>query len=104
MLLAALLIGGCTTSRGGGPVGEPVRPRWGQEQVAAGALVFDPPVARAEPAVNLPRGPRQASAFVGFDELTTTFFSVRVNDRHTADWTDRYERRAVMEQVGVRHR
>ncbi len=69
---------------------------------SAGALVFDPPVAQGGPRLNLSRGPRQPSAFVGYDQTVTTFFYVRSDDRQTEDHrNDRFERRAVSEQFGT---
>src|SRR5438046_1614193 len=59
--------------------------------VTASALVFDPPIARNEPVLDLAREGRQASAFVGYDQITTTFSAVFSDDRqeflnfHTGD-------------------
>src|SRR5204863_4846649 len=71
------------------------------EDASVAALVFDPPVSMNEPTVELDREPRQASAFVGYEELSTTFFYVRNDDRWRTDGLDRFERRAISERTGV---
>ena len=72
---------------------------------SASPLAFDPPVAQGNPRLNLSRDARQASAFVGFDQITTTFFYVRSDDRQTEDHhNDRFERRAISEQFGTSYR
>jgi hypothetical protein len=69
-------------------------------------LVFDPPVISGERPLELARDVRQPSAFVGFDEVTTTHFYLRTDDRQfMTDWEgNRYERRAISEKFGVRYR
>jgi len=68
----------------------------------ASALVFDLRL----PAGDLPeldREPRQPMAFVGYEELLTTYFYLRVDDRQRTDG-DRYDRRSYMQSLGVRYR
>jgi hypothetical protein len=67
----------------------------------ASALIFAPPIAQADPPLNLDRDIRQASAFVSYDDLTRTFLYIRTDDRWSADGSDRYERRAIMEKIGA---
>lgn len=67
-----------------------------------GSLAFDPPVTADNPQVNLWRDRRQASVFMGFEQMTTTFSYVRWDDRQTEDSrNDRFERRAVSETYGT---
>lgn len=84
------------------------------------ALVFRAPVALNNPPLDLARGPRQPSAFVGFEEPITEYYHVLTIDRQVSGygspWSvgtgrgwaggygDRYEREAVTEKVGVLHR
>ncbi len=73
----------------------------------ATALVFDPPIAFGEPRIDLPREARERSAFWGYEETTTTFFYLRIDDRQD-EWggraRDRYERRAITERSGSSYR
>lgn len=86
---------------------------------SASALVFRPPLAAGEPALDLSRAARQPSAFVGFEDPIIEYYQVTTIDRQVAGgWLgrsgsgfgwgggafDRYERRAVTEKVGVLHR
>jgi len=96
-----LLAGGCAVraphGQAGGPDGPIDRP--------AAALVFDPPVASGEVALDLWRDRREPSAFVAWDDLSTTWFYLRIDDRFTDNRDmDRYVRRAVIEKVGVSYR
>src|SRR4051812_40422466 len=68
---------------------------------ASASLAFSPPVAIDEPAIVLPRDQRQLGAFVGFDDITTSYFYIRTDDRMTNDGTDHFVRRAIVEKVGV---
>src|SRR5262245_34224879 len=62
------------------------------DALAASALVFDPPIAANEADLDLARDTRQPSAFVGYDQLQTTFYSTVTEDRQgltrfgTGDW------------------
>ena len=74
----------------------------------ASALVFDPPVAAGEQPLDLARDTRQPSAFVGYDQLDTTFFSVSTVDvQQTYNFrgnSDRFFRAAVSQRFGVSYR
>jgi hypothetical protein len=76
------------------------------DATSASALVFDPPMLAGDWAPDLARDTRQPSAFLGYDEVTTTYFYLRTDDRQVVtDWQgDRYERRAISEKYGVRYR
>jgi hypothetical protein len=87
------------------------------DAVPAAALVFDPPVARQEPPLQLSRQGRATEAFVGYEQGIVEYHYVRVDDRQRTGagwdrgfgvgwgaWGDRYERRAVSERFGVRYR
>ena len=77
----------------------------------ASALVFDPPVARDGPPLDLARDGRDQQAFVGYAEGVTEYFYLRWDDRQASygsgrhgGYDDRYERRAVSEKMGALYR
>lgn len=72
--------------------------------VPASALVFSPPLAPPDLEPALARSGRDVSAFLGYDEIITEYFYLRVDDRQSDTFRDNYERRAVSEKVGVRYR
>lgn len=80
------------------------------DAVPASALVFRPPLAPPDLEPDLARAGRDVSAFGGYDEFVTEYYYVRTDDRQASGFGpfgfngDRYERRAVSEKVGVRHR
>ncbi len=75
------------------------------QQVASAALIFEPNFGPYARPVELPRAPRRQSAFVGWQDLTATYFMVRTDDRQgTDDWTNGLQRRAIIERVGVSYR
>lgn len=92
--------------------------------VAASALVFAPPVTLGEPPIDLDRASRAPGAFFGYDEGSTEYYRLTVDDTQQFDggvagrgrgwgggsfggggsgsgWHDHYERRAVSERVGA---
>lgn len=71
---------------------------------ASAALVFDPPITLSEPAIDLSRDTRGPAAFVGFEDSTTTYFSVNTYDRQTTDQTDRFAREAYIAKIGATRR
>jgi hypothetical protein len=100
ILAIAALLAGCTT---GGSAPRPM-PHPGYVDASASALAFTPPVSLDQPPVQLPRELRQASAFVGFEQLTTTIFHIRTDDRFGDNGFNWLIRRAVSEQTGVSYR
>jgi uncharacterized membrane protein YgcG len=93
------------------------------EAVTASALVFDPPVIAGEEPLELSRADRAPGAFVGYDGPIVEHFYIRMDDsqigygsaggggfgRGGRRWggggnSDRYERRAITERIGVRYR
>jgi hypothetical protein len=105
-LCVFILLAGCKSNSA--PTARPVAAVAAPESsVAAAALVFDPPIAMGEVPLDLDRDARAPVAFVGFDQLTTTFFYLRTDDKQRFDnfnAGDRYERRAVSERFGVSYR
>jgi len=71
---------------------------------ASSSLAFSPPIAQNEPPINLARDQRQPGVFIGFDEVSASYFYIRTDDRMTNDGTDHYVRRAIIEKIGVSYR
>ena len=90
-LLLALLAGGCASREPGTPPN--VR--------AASSLVFDTPIAMAEPPIDLSRDTRGNAALYGFEDTSTTAYYIHTENRETTDFTDRYERRSYVDKVGT---
>ena len=72
--------------------------------VSASALVFDPPVAAGLPPLEMARDDRQPSAFVSYDEVQTTYFYLRLDDRQKLANDGRSERRVISETFGISRR
>jgi hypothetical protein len=68
---------------------------------SASALVFDPPVSRGMPPMDLSRDGRQPMAFGGFQQATTSFMYSRTADRQSTDFSDSYNRCTFVETVGT---
>ena len=100
------------------------RTEYGGEAVAASALAFAPPITIGEPPIDLDRTARAPAAFFGYDEGSTEYYRLTVDDAQSFDgavggrggrgwggggfgggggsgWNDHYERRAVSERVGA---
>ena len=93
-------LAGCASNK---PTKEAVLPpQYGDS--AAAALVFDPPVAEGEPQLALSREGRAPEAFVGFDQVTTTYHYVRFEDRQSDEFDEGFDRRSVSVRVGVSQR
>jgi len=52
---------------------------------AATALAFDPPVLAGVPQLDLSRDDRGTAAFFGFQDATTTYYSLQSNDWYSGD-------------------
>jgi hypothetical protein len=76
------------------------------EPTSAAALAFDPTVVASAVTPNLSRDGREPSAYVGYDEVITTYFYLRNDDRQIirGEGAGRYERRAISERFGVSYR
>jgi hypothetical protein len=69
---------------------------------SSSALLFDPPMYAADVPIDLSRAGREASAFVAYEDQTTTFSYIRIDDRQSIPdfGKGRYERRAITERFG----
>ncbi|HEY0007761.1 MAG TPA: hypothetical protein VGB55_03470 [Tepidisphaeraceae bacterium] len=85
LLLIAIGLTGCdTTPKTGNPAVEAsVRPPL--LPVTASALVFDPPVAYAQPMPDLSRGGRSPGAFVGYEQAISESFHLYQRDQQSGD-------------------
>jgi hypothetical protein len=105
VVAALVFIAGCQRKR------PPVAGSWHEARLGyqdsgrEAALAMDPPIIQDNPRLMLARDIRERSAFVGFDQGSTTFFWVRMDDRQTEDVrNDRFERRSVTVRVGTSYR
>ena len=100
-----LVLAGCTTAKPS-PAPSVYQPAADDGAITA-SLVFDPPVVASEPPLHLSRAARAPAAYAGFEEIISTYYYLRVDDRqldYNGHNHDRFERRAVTERVGVTHR
>lgn len=111
-LLAAgvLALGGCATQPPAAS-SPPHHPLGVYTQASAAALVVDPPVLAGNPRLDLSRDDRGPAAFAGFEDSTTTFYYLGVDDWYSDNnatgrdgQPENFERHAVSETFGVVHR
>jgi hypothetical protein len=100
-ILTLAALAGCASKK---PTIEAVVVPAEYEDASAAALVFSPPVSERQPQLALSRDGRAPEAFVGFDQLTTTYHYVRFEDRQSDEFNEGYDRRSVSVRVGVSHR
>jgi hypothetical protein len=97
---------GCASKQAQPPVAiAPPAPIY--DQAVAAALIFDPPVLANSPQINFSREGRAQTAYAGYEELTTTFYYLLVDDRQQSfggSKHDRFERQAITQRVGVSYR
>ena len=99
LMILVFVVGGCAREHLG-----KMSARLGYDDVSAASLVFTPPVALGSEPLELARDDRTPRAFVGYDEVTTSYFNIWTDDRQTNDGSDRYVRRSRIEKVGVSYR
>lgn len=102
LLIFCVMVTGCAAQRGNS-----AKPQAAMEYepASASALAFDSPVAPLYPLPGLERGPREPSAFAGYQDTVTEFFAVSVDDHQSSDpYNDTYDRESVSVKVGVRYR
>ncbi len=71
---------------------------------ACAALVFDAPITLSAPPVEIARDDRGPAAFVGYEEATTSYYSISNDNRQSNDYSDGFVREAVTVQNGAIHR
>jgi hypothetical protein len=98
-----VLATGCAAQRAQLEASMPMRDSVADRAVTASALLFDPPVYADDLPPDLAREGREMSAFVAYEDQTTTFSYVHIDDhqlfpsRHSRD---RFERRAIIDRFG----
>jgi len=75
-----------------------------EDDAVAAALVFTPPATLGQPPLPLDRDDRTRSAYMGYEELETTFYYVRTIDRQRDGEREEYDRKAVSQKFGVSYR
>ena len=107
-ILVAFFAAGCTTSRGQQVPAQPIAQSASTyDDAVAASLVFEPPIVASQPRIDFSRDGRAAEAFAGFEEIISTYYYLRVDDRqldYNGHSHDRFERRAITTRVGVIHR
>jgi hypothetical protein len=121
MALSVLLLAGCASHSS--PVSQQHQTLPDGERVArvysaetASALAFDPPVLAGTPRLDLSREDRGPSAFVGFEDSSTTYYTLSTDDWYSDNSNggvagnglqngirDTYQRRAVTQTFGITH-
>ena len=99
LALSLTLLGGCTHK-----TMPQTRAAHLYSDSTASSLAFSPPIAQNEPAISLPRDQRQPGVFIGFEDVSASYFYIRTDDQLTNNGTDRYVRRAIVEKIGVTYR
>lgn len=105
LILATLLAGGCATRPH--PTTQPQSVADDSAILAratSAALVFDPPVTSGQAPIDLARAGREPSAFVSYDQVFTSFFYLRYQDRQIIAPDGSSDRRATTETFGVTRR
>jgi len=100
LALSLALLGGCTNKSMPQTLHSPHR----YYDSASASLAFSPPIAQNEPPITLPRDQRQPGVFIGFEDVSASYFYIRTDDQMTNDGTDHYVRRAIIEKIGVTYR
>ncbi len=98
-ILAGLLLTGCATQP---PAMQTVNTVPVVNRASA-ALVFDAPITTSEPSIDISRDDRGATAFMGFDEGSTTQYDVFSYNRQT-ERGDRYVQQEITERSGTLQR
>jgi len=105
IIFLAVMLAGCAAQQTGVSPDQPVMAAY--TNGGAGALAFDPPVLAGVPRLDLSRDDRGPAAYAGYQDTTTTFYYLRVDDRQ-GDRRCRsrygYDREAVSETYGVSYR
>jgi hypothetical protein len=77
------------------------------DDAVAAALVYDPPMVVNSPRIDVSREGRAPTAYAGFEEITTTFYYLRIDDHQQSVGglnNDRFERQAITQRTGVSYR
>src|SRR4051812_17753506 len=100
LLIPLALLGGCSAKN----MPQTRRTPHLYSEAASSSLAFSAPIAQGEPPVVLNREQRQPGVFIGFEDVTASYFYIRTDDRMTNNGTDQYVRRSIIEKIGVSYR
>jgi len=64
-------------------------------------LLFDPPLTRYSPPINLDRTGRGEAAFAGFEQTSTSTYDVWTYNNASTDGCDSYNRSANVDRSGT---
>ncbi len=99
LIISTALLAGCASK----PVSTAYQTQANLDN-SSSALVFDPPIAMNEPAIDLSRSTHGEAAYAGYEDTTTTYFYIHTDDRQTTDSSDRFVREGYSEKVGATRR
>lgn len=103
VIFVALMLAGCASHQPGVSPDQPLTAAY--TNGGAGALAFDPPVLAGVPRLDLSRDDRGPAAYAGYQDSTTTFYYLRMDDRQTDHHgRSRYDREAISETYGTSYR
>jgi hypothetical protein len=98
--LVAVLLTGCAAAPR--PVASAPPPPPQYIEASASALAFDPPLAIGVPHPELARGPREPSAFLGYDQGWTEFYYSETDDLQMSS-DGLFSRQSISARTGVRY-
>ena len=108
IVILTMALMGCASQPAGVAQGQQAR---SYSPASAAALAFDPPVLAGMPRMDLSRDGRGPAAFAGFEDGTTTYYSLQTDDWYSdfagGGWRGRggnpddYQRQAVSETFGI---
>jgi hypothetical protein len=108
----ALALAGCASQSPSAQPVQPIQQSHGYDNAPAAVLAFDPPALAGSPQLDLSRDDRGTAAFLGYEDATTTYYSLTTNDWYS-DFTggggrlgrgfnpDYYQRQAVSQSSGI---
>lgn len=103
MLVMCLLIaGGCAAPKPATPTAATRQLQY--MDAPAVSLAFAPPITLREPPIELGREGREPEVFLGYEDMSPTFFYTRTDDWQVDPHDGRTFRRAISERVGVTYR
>lgn len=104
LLLIGLAVTGCATApRTPSPVAA-LPPTTQYTEAAASALAFDPPLTANESHPELARAPRQAAAYLGYQDSTVEFSTSYTDNLESSPFGDAYAKESVTVKSNTRYR
>jgi hypothetical protein len=111
IFLGSILSLGCASTQSARPEApSPVAQRVDDDGAVVASLLLEPPLVASEPKIEISRQGRAPQAYAGFEEIISTYYYLRVDDRQLnysnsgGRSHDRFEREAITTRVGVSYR